>query len=85
MLRSINSSDTFGESARELDEAVSEIKSNPLFPKVVISNHNRNQELDCNFFSGIKRLFGIKTSGSRESVINHSLKRKRICFRAFDE
>uniref|UniRef100_A0A1J3CWW4 Fanconi anemia group F protein n=1 Tax=Noccaea caerulescens TaxID=107243 RepID=A0A1J3CWW4_NOCCA len=33
MLRSVNSSDTFGESVRELDEAVSEMKSNPLFPK----------------------------------------------------
>ncbi|KAG7536533.1 Fanconi anemia group F protein [Arabidopsis suecica] len=33
VLRSINGSDTFGESVRELDEAISEIKSNPLFPK----------------------------------------------------
>ncbi|KAL0644676.1 hypothetical protein Bca4012_042966 [Brassica carinata] len=33
MLRSINSSETFGESAREVEEAISEMKSNPLFPK----------------------------------------------------
>ncbi|CAE6221720.1 unnamed protein product [Arabidopsis arenosa] len=33
VLRSIKSSDTFGESVRELDEAISEIKTNPLFPK----------------------------------------------------
>ncbi|KAG7612234.1 Fanconi anemia group F protein [Arabidopsis suecica] len=33
VLRSINSSDTFGESMRELDEAISEMKSNPLLPK----------------------------------------------------
>lgn len=45
MLRCVTSSDTFGESVRELDEAISEIKSNSLFPKVVlfiiITNHNR--------------------------------------------
>ncbi|KAH0857961.1 hypothetical protein HID58_086222 [Brassica napus] len=34
MLRSINSSETFGESAREVEEAISEMQSNPLFPKV---------------------------------------------------
>ncbi|CAF1731078.1 BnaC09g17810D [Brassica napus] len=33
MLRSINSSETFGESAREVEEAISEMQSNPLFPK----------------------------------------------------
>ncbi|KAF8045358.1 hypothetical protein N665_5107s0002, partial [Sinapis alba] len=33
MLRSIHSSETFGESVRELEEAISEMKSNPLFPK----------------------------------------------------
>ncbi|ESQ44604.1 hypothetical protein EUTSA_v10003421mg [Eutrema salsugineum] len=30
---SLTGSDTFGESVRELDEAISEMKSNPLFPK----------------------------------------------------
>ena len=35
MLRSINSSETFGESASEVEEAISEMQSNPLFPKVV--------------------------------------------------
>ncbi|KAG2302330.1 hypothetical protein Bca4012_060644 [Brassica carinata] len=33
MLRSINSSDASGESVGELEEAISEMKSNPLFPK----------------------------------------------------
>ncbi|CAH2046529.1 unnamed protein product [Thlaspi arvense] len=33
MLRSITSSDSFGGSMREIDEAISEMKSNPLFPK----------------------------------------------------
>lgn len=35
VIRGITSSDTFGESVIELDEAISEMKSNPLFPMVV--------------------------------------------------
>lgn len=34
MLRSINSSERFGETVSEVEEAISEMKSNPLFPKV---------------------------------------------------
>uniref|UniRef100_M4EFF8 Uncharacterized protein n=1 Tax=Brassica campestris TaxID=3711 RepID=M4EFF8_BRACM len=33
MLRSINSSERFGETVSEVEEAISEMKSNPLFPK----------------------------------------------------
>ncbi|KAJ0252591.1 Fanconi anemia group F protein [Hirschfeldia incana] len=33
MLRSVNNSDSSGESVREVEEAISEMKANPLFPK----------------------------------------------------
>ncbi|XP_013609886.1 PREDICTED: uncharacterized protein LOC106316531 isoform X1 [Brassica oleracea var. oleracea] len=59
MLRSINSSETFGESAREVEEAISEMKSNPLFPKVASD------------LQGMENLSSDTLSKGREFVLEH--------------
>ncbi|XP_009113956.1 uncharacterized protein LOC103839210 isoform X1 [Brassica rapa] len=59
MLRSINSSERFGETVSEVEEAISEMKSNPLFPKV-------GSDLQ-----GMENLSSDTLSKGREFVLEH--------------
>lgn len=77
MLRSINSSDASGESVGELEEAISEMKSNPLFPKVVafvwpitIFDRFLKREVGSDL-QGLENLSLDTLSKGREFVLEH--------------